>query len=279
MAWSFGGHMQRRAFITLLGGSAIGWPLALHAQAAKPIIGFFNGQTATNFQYLVAAFLRGLKEKGFVEGQNVTIEYVWANGRFDLLPELAGDLVSHRPTVIVAAGGAHVAAIGATKTIPIVAIGVLMSANPVHVSLLKQVQAAARTLGVTIFPVTARLPTDLDAAFSTLSKERYDGLIVLADTRIVQTIPTLALQAQLPAIYQFADFAKLGGLLGYGPNLAGLFRRAAVFVDKIFKGANPADLPVEQPTKFDLFVNLRAAKALNLTVPPTLLALADEVIE
>jgi putative tryptophan/tyrosine transport system substrate-binding protein len=113
--------MRRREFISLLSGSAISWPLAVHAQTATPIIGFFNGQTAANFQYLVAAFLRGLKEKGFVEGQNVTIEYVWANGRPDLLPELAGDLVSRRPTVIVATGGAHVAAIGATKIIPIVA--------------------------------------------------------------------------------------------------------------------------------------------------------------
>lgn len=115
------GHMQRREFISLLSGSAIGWPLVVHAQSATPIIGFFNGQTAANFQYLVAAFLRGLKEKGFVDGQNVTIEYVWANGRPDQLPELASALVSRRPTMIVAAGGAHVAAIDATKTIPIVA--------------------------------------------------------------------------------------------------------------------------------------------------------------
>ena len=113
--------MQRREFITLLGGAAIGWPLVVHAQSATPIIGFFNGQTATNFQYLVAAFLRGLKEKGFVEGQNVTIEYVWANGHFDQLPELAADLVRRQPAVIVATGGANVAAIAATKTIPIVA--------------------------------------------------------------------------------------------------------------------------------------------------------------
>jgi putative ABC transport system substrate-binding protein len=158
-------------------------------------------------------------------------------------------------------------------------IGVLMSANPVHALLLKQVQEAAQPLGLKTVPVTAKLPADLDGAFSVLSKEHCDGVIVLADARFIPTIPNLALQARLPTIYQFADFAKLGGLLGYGPNLADLLSRAAVFVDKIFKGADPADLPVEQPTKFDLFINLKAAKALGLNVPPTLLALADEVIE
>jgi len=130
-----------------------------------------------------------------------------------------------------------------------------------------------------IVPVTAALPSDLDDAFATMAKEGCDGLVVLADPRVTARIPDLAAEARLPAIYQFSEFVKFGGLLGYGPNLDDLFRRAAVYVDKIIKGADPADLPVEQPTKFELFINLKAAKALGLDVPPTLLALADEVIE
>jgi putative tryptophan/tyrosine transport system substrate-binding protein len=157
-------------------------------------------------------------------------------------------------------------------------IAVLMSANPVHPTLLKQIEAAAQTMGYTIIPVTAKLRSDLESAFSTMSQKHCDGLIVLADI-VVATIPSFAARARLPTVYQLAEFAKLGGLLGYGPNLTEVYRLAAVFVDEIFKGANPADLPVEQPTKFDLFINLKAAKALDLAIPPTLLALADEVIE
>jgi putative tryptophan/tyrosine transport system substrate-binding protein len=157
-------------------------------------------------------------------------------------------------------------------------IAVLMTADPVHPTLLKPIEAAAQTTGFTIIPVTAQLPSDLESAFSTMSQEHCDGLIVLA-APINPTIPSLAARARLPTIYQVPEFAKLGGLLGYGPDIIEVMRQAAVFVDRIFKGANPADLPVEQPTKFDLFINLKAAKALDLTIPPTLLALADEVIE
>jgi putative ABC transport system substrate-binding protein len=158
-------------------------------------------------------------------------------------------------------------------------IAVLRSANPVHTVLLEEVRTAAQGLGLAIVPVIASTAADLDAAFATMAKERYDGLVVLADARLSARIPELAAAARLPAIYQFREFANLGGLLGYGPNLAELFRRAAVYVDKILKGADPADLPVEQPTRFELVVNLNTAKALGLEVPPTLLARADEVIE
>ena len=158
-------------------------------------------------------------------------------------------------------------------------IAVLRSANPVHTVLLEEVRAAALGLGLVIVPVMASNAADLDAAFATMAKERYDGLVVLADPRLTARIPDLAAAAHMPAIYQFREFANFGGLLGYGPNLSELFRRAAVYVDKIFKGANPAELPVEQPTKFELVINLKTAKALGLEVPPTLLARADEVIE
>jgi putative ABC transport system substrate-binding protein len=158
-------------------------------------------------------------------------------------------------------------------------IAALKSANPVHATLINELYAAAQRLRLTVVPVTALLPSDLDDAFATMAKEGCDGLVVLADPRIIARIPDLAAKARLPAIYQLSEFAKLGGLLGYGPNLDDLWRRAAIYVDKILKGANPAELPVEQPTKFDLAINLQTANALGLTVPPTLIALANEVIE
>ena len=158
-------------------------------------------------------------------------------------------------------------------------IAVLRSANPVHAVLINEIGAAAGMLGLSIFPVMAATSSDLDEAFESMAKEGYDGLVVLADPRLTTRIPELAAKARLPAIYQFGQFAKFGGLLGYGPNLPELFRRAAVYADRIFKGATPADLPVEQPTKFELVINLKTAKALGLEIPPTLLARADEVIE
>jgi len=158
-------------------------------------------------------------------------------------------------------------------------IGALMSNNPVHTALINEAYVAAQSLGLTIVPVTAVRPSDLEDAFATMANEGCDGLVVLADPRITARIPDLAAKARLPAVYQFSEFAKFGGLVGYGPSLIGLWRRVAVYVDKIAKGANPAELPVEQPTKFELAINLRTAAALGLEIPPTLLARADEVIE
>jgi len=160
-------------------------------------------------------------------------------------------------------------------------LGALKSANPVHRVLTDELNAAASGLGLTVVPVTAVLASDLDGAFATMAKAACDAVIVLADplTPVTVRIPEFATKARLPAIYQTTRFVKVGGLLGYGPNIPELYRRAAVYVDKIIKGANPADLPVEQPTKFDLVVNLITAKDLGLEVPPTLLARADEVIE
>jgi ABC-type uncharacterized transport system substrate-binding protein len=158
-------------------------------------------------------------------------------------------------------------------------IGVLMSANPFHPALLKEVDVAAKTLGSTLMAVIAALPSDLDTAFETMMKANCEGLVVLSDARVNASITALAETARLPAVYHFSDFVHIGGLMSYGPNFLDLFRRTAVYVDKIFKGADPAELPVEQPTKFELVINLKTAKALGLEVPPSLLARADEVIE
>jgi putative ABC transport system substrate-binding protein len=157
-------------------------------------------------------------------------------------------------------------------------IAVLMSTNPMHALQIKQAHTAARVLGLTVVPITAALPSDLDGAFRTMQAQNCDGLVVLADP-IVRDIPDLAAKARLPTVYQLDRFVRLGGLMSYGPNSLDLFRRIAVYVDKILKGASPADLPVEQPTKFELLINLKTAKALGLEVPPMLLARADEVIE
>jgi putative ABC transport system substrate-binding protein len=158
-------------------------------------------------------------------------------------------------------------------------IAALMSANPIHRSQIKEVHVAAQALSLTVVPVTAAVSADLDNAFATMAREDCDGLVVLADPRIIARIPDLAAKGRLPAIYQLGDFVHFGGLLSYGPNFSDLFRRVAIYVDKILKGSKPAELPVEQPVKFELLINLRTAKALGLDVPPTLLAIADEVIE
>jgi putative ABC transport system substrate-binding protein len=160
-------------------------------------------------------------------------------------------------------------------------IAALQSANPVHVTLINELHAAASGLSLSIVPVSYAGPSDLDDAFATMAKASCDALIVLADpiNPVTARIPGLAAKAHLPTIYQLSTLAKLGGLLAYGPDIADLYRRAALYVDKILKGAHPSELPVEQPTKFDLLINMTAARALGLDVPPTLLALADEVIE
>ena len=154
-----------------------------------------------------------------------------------------------------------------------------MSPNAVHGALLKEAHGGAEQLGLTIVPVMARTPADLDAAFETMHNENCDALLVLADTRITQKIVELAGRWRLPAIYQLSGFVEMGGFLSYSADLPQLFRQAAVFVDKLLKGANPAELPVQQPTKFELEINLKTAKALGIEVPPSLLARADEVIE
>jgi putative ABC transport system substrate-binding protein len=280
-----------------------------------------------------ATFRQALRDLGWIEGENIVIEYRFAEGRFDRLPDLAADLVRLKVDVMIAAPtpGA-VAAKKATGTIPIVMVGVgdpvglgliatlarpggnvtglsfdagmeigkgleiiketlpnsrrvaVLSnpANPGQPAAIKNVKAAARSLGVELRFLEAQGPDEFDGVFATMAKERVEALLVVTDsTFYIQRarLAELATKHRLPAVCGFRDYAEAGALMSYGPSLPDLGRRAATFVDKIFKGAKPADLPVEQPTKFELVINLKTAKALGLPIPPSLLARADQVIE
>ena len=311
-------------------------PLAAEAQQAGKVhrIGYLTGGLSTDRPHLIEAFRQGLRELGWVEGQNIIIEYRYAEGRFDRLPDLAAELVRLKVDIIVAlATPASAAAKNATGTIPIVGIslgdpvgtGLIASlarpggnvtgvsysvgvetigkglelfkeivpnvrrvailsnpGNPLYAPAVRDVKVAARSLGVQLQLLEARGPTEFDGAFAAMAKERVGGLLVVADTmfnlhraRLVE----LAAKSRLPAAYGTRDAVEAGGLMSYGPSLPDLFRRGATYVDKVLKGAKPADLPVEQPTKFELVINLKTAKALGLTIPPSLLGRADEVIE
>jgi ABC-type uncharacterized transport system substrate-binding protein len=323
--------MRRREFITLLGGAAVSWPQVVRAQQpGMPIVGFLHYGSPETYAHIISAFRQGLRESGFVEGQNVAIEYRWANGHYDRLPALAADLVRRQVVAIAAAGfvGAQ-AAKAATATIPVafasgvdpVASGVVASlnrpgGNVTGVSLislelaakrlellrelmpqvrviallinpdnpstgteLTDAEAAARTLGLQIRKVTASNERDLDAAFATMQTPRVDALIVSQDVHRRDQIIALAARHAVPAVYSWREHPAAGGLMSYAPSLAEGYRQVGIYIGKILKGAKPADLPVEQPTKFELVINLKTARALGLTVPPTLLVRADEVIE
>ncbi len=326
--------MKRREFISLFGGAAA-WPLAAGAQQpAMPVTGLLNAGSPGPLRQQVAAFHEGLKESGYVEGQNVAVEYRWAEGQYDRLPALAADLVRRQVSVIVAGGGAPVvlAAKAATTTIPIVfmagadpvasglvpsinrpggnitgvyhfatgleakrlgllhemvpkaaTIAVLVNPNYSEAeNQLREVQEAAARLGVQLVVVRANTESDFDAAFSTVVQQRSGALLVCAspffNTRREQLV-VLAARHALPTIYEWRDFAAAGGLVSYGTSLADAYRQAGVYADRILKGAKPADLPIVQSTKFEFVINLNTAKALGLTIPPGVLAIADEVIE
>jgi putative tryptophan/tyrosine transport system substrate-binding protein len=295
--------MRRRQFITLLGGAAAIWPLAASAQQRPkmPTIGYLGATTASAQSKSRSAFLHRLRELGWAEGRNLGIEYRWAEGRTERAPEIATELVRLNVDIIFTSGaGPVIAAKQATSTIPIV---FAVASDPVgtglvaslarpggnvtglsyqgpdlgakRVELLREVVPRLRRLAM----AEIRQIEDITGAFDAL---KADALYVCADPLVNNNrnrIATLALGARVPTIYGEREHVEAGGLMSYGPNLPDLFRRAADYVDKILRGTKPADIPVEQPTKFDLVINLKTAKALGLEVPPTLLARADEVIE
>jgi putative ABC transport system substrate-binding protein len=326
--------MNRRAFISALGGAAA-WPLAARAQqSAMPTVGYLYVASPEADAGRVAAFRKGLSETGFVEGRNVTIEYRWAHNDTARLPGLVADLVS-RPVTVIAAGDlpSALAAKTASASIPIV---FETAANPVQVGLvaslnrpganvtgvtnigaeigakrlallnellpgatrfavlvnpsnpliaeswIKDTQVAAAAIGRELEILTARSHREIDAAFTSIAQKRIDALMVSPDnlfpSRRVQ-FATQAARHAVPAIYTSREFVEAGGLMSYGTNILEAFRQTGVYVGRILKGEKPSVLPVLQPTKFELVINLQTATALNLEIPPTLLATADEVIE
>jgi putative ABC transport system substrate-binding protein len=328
-------HIRRREFIFTLGGAAAAWPLAVRAQQpGLPVVGFLSSRSAGESAKHVGAFRQGLNEVGYVEGQNVAIEYRWADGQYDRLPTLASELVSRQVTVIAAAGGnvSGLAAKAATPTTPIVFIvgddpvklGLVSSLNrpggnatgmsvfttelgSKQLELLHElvpkastigllinpnyqgseaeavaVQAAAQAIGRTILVLNASNEGDIDNVFGTLAQRQVDALLVSADALFVSRrdrLVALSARHSIPAIYDLREFAVAGGLMSYGTSLADAYRHVGVYTGRILKGAKPTDLPVQQPTKFEFVINLKTANALGLTVPPQLLARADEVIE
>jgi putative tryptophan/tyrosine transport system substrate-binding protein len=327
--------IRRRQFITLLGGAAAAWPLAARAQqAAMPVIGFLSssGSPADRARFLTA-FRQGVREAGYVEGQNVAIEYRWAQDQYDRLPDLAADLVRRQVTVIAAHDTpSSIVAKAATTTIPIVytgggdpvklglvaslnrpggnvtgvtfvvaelgakllgllhelqpgavRVGVLVDPNyaPTQ-SFVSDVQAAASSIRKQIEVLEAPTGRDIDTVFANLAQKPIDALLVgpapSLYNRRVQLV-TLAAYHRIPAIYFQRDAAEAGGLMSYGTSLTDAYRQAGLYTGRILKGEKPADLPVMQSSKFEFVINLNTAKAFGLSIPPGLLAIADEVIE
>jgi putative ABC transport system substrate-binding protein len=324
--------MRRREFIAGL-GSAAAWPLAVRAQQSNlPVIGVISPGSASDSARAPGAFRKGLGETGYVEGQNVTIEYHWLEGQLDRIPALVTDLVRRRVTVI-AAFASVLAAKGATTTIPIVfgagddpvRLGLVASlarpggnltgvhffaqeavskrlgllhelapkanrmavlVNPQNTiseeGTLREVPAAARLIGLSIDVLKASTSREIEEAFATMARERVEALFISGDgsfsSRSLQ-LATLATRHRVAASLNTRAFAEVGGLMSYGPDLVEVARQVGDYTGRILKGAKPADLPVLQPTKFELVINLKTAKALGLTIPETLLATADEIIQ
>ena len=324
--------IRRREFIVALGGAAA-WPLAVRAQQpAMPMVAFLNSGSPDGYAPMVAAFRPGLKETGYVESQNVAVEYRWAEGQYDRVPLMALELVGRQVAVIVGNTPGVLAIKRAITTIPIVfttgsdpvqtglvaslarpggnvtgvtqlhvevapkrlelahelvptatLIGVLVNpANPLTEALLRDLQVAARILGVQLHVLHASTEPDLDTVFATLVGQRVAALVISTDSFFVsraEQLGALALRYAVPAILQDRAFVAAGGLMSYGSSTPDSYRLAGVYTGRILKGEKPGDLPVMQPTNFELIINLKTAKALGLAIPLTLLGRADEVIE
>ena len=320
--------MRRRDFITLIGGVAVSWPVAMHAQQSLPVIGFLSGRSSTDSVPHMAAFLRGLSETGYIQDQNVRIEYRWADGHYERLPGLAAELVRLQVAVIAANTPAAPVAKAATATIPIVfltaddpvenglvksldrpggnatgvslisgalggkQLGVLRElvpaarliaflvnpTNPTSQRYIGGVEEAARALGQQIHVLKASTEVEIETAF----QSQAGALVVAPDgffiTQIDQLV-RLSVRNALPTMCPFREFTAAGGLMSYGVSLPDQYRQFGVYTGKVLQGAKPADLPVLQPTKFELVINQKTAKALGLSLPDRLIALADEVIE
>jgi putative tryptophan/tyrosine transport system substrate-binding protein len=326
--------MKRRELITLIGGAAVAWPLAGRAQqTGMPVIGILGSGAGSAFADWLGAFRQGLKDTGYIEGQNVAIESHWAEGHFDRLSELAGNLVRRRVTVIVATGVSSALAVkAASATIPLVflsqddpvKLGLVTSfnqpgGNATGMSLLtgplvakrlefirqlvpagapisylmnpqapeaefhlSYMQTATRDIGQEFIVLNASSERDINNAFAALAQKQSGALIVSTDPFLVSRlhqIVVLAAYLKTPAIYDRREYVAAGGLISYGTHLAEAFSQIGIYAGKIIKGAVPSTLPVMQPTKFELVINLKTAKALRLQIPDKLLALADEVIE
>jgi putative tryptophan/tyrosine transport system substrate-binding protein len=326
--------MRRRDFLTLLGGAVAAWPFAVRAQQpAMPVIGYLDAGSAEPNAPLLSAFRKGLSETGYAEGRNVAIEFRWAEGRSERLPELAADLVRRRVALIVTGDGtqAALAAKAATATIPIVFMtgvdpvetGLVASLNrpggnatgithmnallePKRLALLHELvpravrfaalvpntpltgstivtdlQAAASVIGGRIEVLAATTRGEIDAAFASLEQKRADALMVSAGTLIDRRVQilTLATRYGLPTIYPWRANAVAGGLMSYGIVITDQFRQMGIYTGRLLKGEKPADLPVMRPTRFEFVINLQTARALGIEVPPSLLSIADEVIE
>jgi putative tryptophan/tyrosine transport system substrate-binding protein len=279
--------MKRREFITLLGGAAAAWPLAARAQqSAMPVIGFLHAGSPGERVHLITALREGLRTSGYFEGQNVVIDYRWAEDQFDRLPGLAAELVRRGASIIATPAGtvAALAAKRATTTIPRAdLVGLLLNPNdPLTDVITTEVREAASTVGQQIEVLHASNSREIDVAFASLLQKRASALVLgpgpLFFTRRVQLV-TLATRHAIPAIYVSREFAQAGGLMSYGTDLADVWRQVGDYAGRVLKGAKPGDLPVIQSTKLEFVINLQTARAFDLEIPPTVLARADEVIE
>jgi putative tryptophan/tyrosine transport system substrate-binding protein len=326
--------MRRRDFLGALGGAAATWPVASWAQqGALPIIGYLSTLSEKQVSAQLNAFRRGLSETGFAEGRNVTVEYRWAEGQYDRLPRMAGELVRRPVSLILAqAPPAALSAKSATASIPIVfvvgfdpvgaglvtdlnrpggnatgmtlishllgqkrlemvrdlspkASVVAMLVNPISPDTLveiRSVQAGAQALGFELAMFNASTPAEIEVAFDAIASRRPHALLIGTDPFFLNQRAQIVARASrlaLPTIYPFRDYAAAGGFMSYGTNIANSYRQAGIYAGRILKGANPAELPVMQPTTFEMVLNLKAASALRIEVPPTLHARSDEVIE